>query len=487
MPTSDSRSFRGRAALAIALLVGFYLLAFGIVALLVALIVTAITTTTPTGWMLPAALAIFAILRGVFFLERGDGKPLGLPVDTRSEPRLTALVSEIAEAMDTKRPDEIYLTPDVNAFVYEHGRLLGLIRSKRVMGIGLALIDAVRVDELRAILAHEFGHYVGGDTHLGGVVYRARASLGRTVENLGGGPLRHVFLAYARFFLRLTQKMSRDQELAADAASVRIAGREAHTSALRSVVGSGAAFDAFMEEFVVPLWQESRFPDNLYAGFRSFIADPDRRAQVTGYVDVVSDREDEYGSHPSLRRRLESVTFLDEASPPMDERSARDLLVHPDTSERQMSRVVSEASVPERVLSPISWEDTPEIHATRIRAAADRFIEALGTEGMGVEGDRLPRVVLTLERADANKIVRRLLSLRDYPAETLDEVVREAVHYYVAATMANDLIERHGHRAQLSWTKPFLLKAPDGRSVDVGERVGRALDTKDLRGLLLSR
>ena len=487
MATSEDRSFRARAALALALLVGFYLLAFGIVALLVALIVTAVTTTTPTGWVIPAALSIFAILRGVFFLERGDGKPLGLRVDTRSEPRLSALINEIAESMGTKRPDEIYLTPDVNAFVYEHGRLLGLIRTKRVMGIGLALIDVVRVDELRAILAHEFGHYVGGDTHVGGVIYRARASLSRTVESLGGGVLRHVFLAYARFFLRLTQKISRDQELVADAAAARIAGRDAHASALRTVVGSGAAFDAFMEEFVVPLWQQGRFPDNLYSGFRSFLADPDRREQVTGYVDAVSDREEEFGSHPSLRRRLEGVISLDDTAASSDERAARDLLVHSDTSERQMSRIVSEASVPQRVLSPISWEDTAEILATRIRAASDQFIEALGTEGVGVEGDRMARVVLVLERADANKIVRRLLSLRDYPPEALDDVVRDTVHYYVAATMANDLIERHGYRPQLSWTKPFLLTSSDGRTVDVGERVGDALETKDLRGLLLSR
>ena len=488
MSTTNNRSFRARAALAIALLVGFYLLAFGIVAVFVALVVGAFSNGIPLGWAFPATLTIIAILRGVFFLERGDGKPLGIPIDGRTEPRLKALVGEVAEAMGTKPPDEVYLIPDVNAFVYEHGRLLGLIRTKRVMGIGLALIDVVRVDQLRAILAHEFGHYVGGDTHLGGVIYRARSSLGRTVENLKAGVLRSLFLAYARLFLKLTQKISRDQELAADAAAVRVGGREAHGSALRTVVGSGAAFDAFMEEFVVPLWQQGRFPDNLYSGFRSFVADPDRRAQVSGYVDVVSEREDEYGSHPSLGRRLDSVAHLDEeSSVSIDDREARDLLVHPDTSERQMSRIVSEASVPDTALAPISWDDTPELLAARMRTAADLFIDALGVEGMGVEGDRLPRAVLVLERADANQIVRRLLSLRDYPPETLDDVVREAIHYYVAATMANDLIDRHGHRVKPSWTKPFLLTSPEGRTVDVGERVGRALETKDLRGLLMTR
>lgn len=481
------RPFWGRAASAVALLVGFYLLAFGVVAILVALIVNGLSGG-PYLWILPAALAIVAILRGVFSLERGDGRPLGILIDARSEPQLVALVKDVASAMDTKLPDEVYLIPEVNAFVYEHGRLLGLIRTKRIMGIGLALMEVARVDELKAILAHELGHYVGGDTHLGGVIYRARSSLGRTVEHLGGGVLRHVFLVYARMFLKLTQRMSRDQELAADAAAVRIGGREAHASALRTVVGAGAAFDAFMEEFVVPLWQAKRFPDNMYTGFRSFVADAERREQIAGYIDAVKDREDEFGSHPSVGRRLTAIADMEDAAAGSDERAALSLLVHPDTSEREMSRIVAESGVPADVsLSPISWDEAPELYGARIRAAADRFLEALGSEGIGLEGDRMPRVVLLLERADANKIVKRLIRLQDYPAEALDDIVRETLHYFVAATMANDLIERHGHRVEISWTKPFLLRTRDGATIDVGERVGNALETRNLRGLLLRR
>jgi Zn-dependent protease with chaperone function len=482
---SDRRSFLGRASLAVALLVGFYVLAFGVVAILGFIAITGITEGA-VAWVLPAGLAIAGILRGVFFLERGDGKPLGLPVDARSEPKLVALVSEVAAAMQTRPPDEIYLIPDVNAFVYEHGRLLGLIRTRRVMGIGLALIDIARVDELKSVLAHEFGHYVGGDTHLGGIIYRARASLERTVAHLNSGVLRSVFFAYARLFLKLTQRISRGQEFAADAAAVRIGGADSHRSALQRVVGSGAAFDAFMEEFVVPLWEEGRFPDNLYAGFRSFVVDPERSEQVAGYVEVVKDREEEYGSHPSLGRRLESISDVP-ATTSLAPGAARELLVHPDTSEREMSRLVSQAAAPDRTLSPIPWEEVGEVFAARIRVAADRFVDALGSEGLGIEGDRLPRIVLVLERADANKIVRQLIPLREYPPEAIDGVVRDAIHYFVAATMANDLIERHGHRLRLSWTKPFLLVAPDGSTTDVGERVERALETRDLRSLLIGR
>lgn len=486
MTISQQRSLIGRAATAVALLLGFYLLALGIAGGLVALMVVSVAEGRAGFWFLPAALTVYAILRGLFFLERTDAKPTGILADARSEPSLLELVNEVARSMGTKPPDAVYLIPDVNAFVFEQGRLLGLVRTKRVMGIGLALVSVLNRDQLKAVLAHEFGHYVGGDTRIGGLVYRARASIERTIVQFEAGFLRRVFSAYARLFLRITQRIARDQELAADAAAVRVGGRDAHTGALLAVVGAGAAFDAFMEEYVVPLWHADRFPDNLYSGFRAFLDDPERREQVAGYVEAVKLREDEYGSHPSLARRLESIG-RDEAGADPDPRSARDLLVHPDTSERQMSRVVAQAAAPDRTLSAIAWEDTGSLRAARAREAADAFMDALGAEGVGVEGDRLPRVVLVLERADANKIVRQLLPLRDYPPEAIDGVVDEAIHYYVAATMATDLIERQGYLMELSWTKPFLLVSSDGNILDVGDRVGKALAQRNLRSLLIVR
>lgn len=483
---AENRSFVGRAVLALALLLGFYVLALGIASGLAFSVGWSVAQGRFDAWFIPAAATIYAVLRGVFFMERGESRPTGILVDTRTEPRLMEMVVEVAGAMQTKAPDEVYLIPDVNAFVYEQGRLLGLVRTKRIMGIGAALLNVLSVDQLRSVLAHEYGHYVGGDTRLGGVVYRARASIERTIVHLGSGFLQRVFLAYGRFFLKLTQRISREGELAADAAAIRIGGREAHRSALRAVVGAGAAFDALMEDYVVPLWHEQRYPDNIYSGFRSFLADPERAQQIEGYVDQVKETESEYDSHPSLARRLEGAQGEDDRGP-SDARRARELLVHPDTSEREMSRIISTLAVPDTSLSPIAWKDTADVLARRVRVAADRFIEALGADGLGIEGDRLPKVVLVLERADANKIVRQLLPLREYPPEAIDGVVDEAIHYYVAATMTNDLVERHGYRMKPSWTKPFLVESGDGTVLDVGEKVGKALETRDLRSLLSHR
>ena len=120
-------------------------------------------------------------------------------------------------------PSEVYLVPDVNAWVSSRGGVMGF-GSRRVMGIGLPLLHVTRVAEMEAVLAHEFGHYHGGDTRLGPWIYKTRTAIGRTLEALGDGWLQVPFRAYGNFFLRVTQAISRAQEFTADRLAATLFG-----------------------------------------------------------------------------------------------------------------------------------------------------------------------------------------------------------------------------------------------------------------------
>ena len=80
-------------------------------------------------------------------------------------------------------PSEVYLTAEVNAWVMDRGGMMGF-GSRRVMGLGLSLLQVLSVSQLRAVVAHEFGHFHGGDTKLGPWIYKTRAAIGRTLEGL---------------------------------------------------------------------------------------------------------------------------------------------------------------------------------------------------------------------------------------------------------------------------------------------------------------
>ena len=83
--------------------------------------------------------------------------------------------------------------------------------SRRVMGLGLPLLQALTVPELRAVLAHEFGHLDGGDVALGPWIYSTRGALLRTLQDLHqhSQALTLPFQWFANLFFRVTHAISR--------------------------------------------------------------------------------------------------------------------------------------------------------------------------------------------------------------------------------------------------------------------------------------
>ena len=104
-------SFRARAVLALSLLIGFYTLAFLIAAGLSFMIYLSITEGRIRLYTFTAALVVYAIVRGVFFVGKPDPEPVGIRIDDASEPRLMGLVREVATAAKAEPPDVSISSP----------------------------------------------------------------------------------------------------------------------------------------------------------------------------------------------------------------------------------------------------------------------------------------------------------------------------------------------------------------------------------------
>src|SRR4030095_10177304 len=112
--------------------------------------------------------------------------------------------------------------------------------ARPIMILGLPLIAVLNVSELRGVIAHEFGHYAGGETKLAPLIYRTRDAIGRTVFGLSNSQgfqklLSFPFLWYRLLYLRATQAVSRRQELDADRMAARVAGGTSMESGLVKV------------------------------------------------------------------------------------------------------------------------------------------------------------------------------------------------------------------------------------------------------------
>ncbi|MGC4982150.1 M48 family metallopeptidase [Streptomyces sp. DT193] len=195
-------------------------------------------------------LLAVVILRGMFtFLRAGRFGPVdhGVAVDPDDQPELWAQVRAAAEVAGERPPDELYLVDEVNAGVGEQSRLLGLLPGRRRMILGLPLLAGLTVPRLRAVLAHEFGHYSHRDGRFGALTMRGRKAVLHTVQMFQEGStslhqaIGGLYVGYAHMFLCTSQSVARDQEFAADRMAAEHAGRDATAETLRAMPVLAAA------------------------------------------------------------------------------------------------------------------------------------------------------------------------------------------------------------------------------------------------------
>jgi Zn-dependent protease with chaperone function len=462
-----------RAALAVVLLAGFYVLVTAITAGIGVFDYYAVRYGHAGDFKVAAfaTLGALAMLRGVFVVgRRQDDEQPGVAVSPRDEPELWRTVTELAHQVQTRVPDEIRLVPDVNAAVSEDARLLGLIPGRRHMYVGVPLLLTLSADELRAVLCHELGHYSGSHTRLGGITYRGRTALIRTIQRLQGHAIiRAVFLTYAKLYLRVSQAVSRRQELEADAAAVMISGRRPMGDALRKVRASAAAWEFYLNTHCRLIGPAQARPADLFAGFYTLFHEPAMGSELAKVVNAPEERSP-YDSHPSLAERLAAIERLPEPSVRPDGRPALTLLRDPRSAamHTQASMLTEEAMR----LPVLEWPQIVERGlwtASSAEALKDVFEAAAQmTNPPQPTVDTVLRVLAGGGAGDLGARLRRVSWQGDDTAELVSRVVARAFEGL--------LIQAGRARYVFSWSDLAKLRDNDGAEIDLSGLVRRAVD-----------
>jgi len=393
-----------RATTSLALLIGFYLFAIGVAGALLAIAYfvgyESVNHGTAAAFKLVIACVGGAVIILWSILPRFDRfEPPGLRLRSEDQPELFQMIDELSAATREAVPAEVYLTGEVNAFVAQRGGIMG-IGSRRVMGLGLTLMRVLTVPQLRAVLAHEFGHYYGGDTRLGPVVYNMRGAIFRTVVNLARHDsilsiLHKPFDWYGAGALRITQGVSRSQEYAADQLAARTVGAKALADGLRIIHDASAAYIPFLKDELGPVLKLGARPP-FADGFAQFLAKPHVATAVGSALEqeIAEGSGTPYDSHPPLRERLAQLDGL----PPTREgeaendASAVSLLRNLKALEAELLiHLTGDAKI--KAFRTASWEDVrtevylPAWHGTLANHAADL---------QGLRPADFPRIVLDL-------------------------------------------------------------------------------------------
>ncbi|MFJ3998129.1 M48 family metallopeptidase [Streptomyces parvus] len=416
-----------RATRALVLLAGFYLLGFVLLAGL-AVVDWAAAVHTPGPFALKvfivSAVLAVPIVRGMFMLRTPPEEDVpGVRVDDGHEPRLWQTVRDIARQVGTRAPDEILLTGDVNASVGEDSRFLGLAGGTRRLHVGLPLMTGLSETQLRAVLAHEMGHYGNADTRLAAVSERGRVHVLRTiahfearagakvskerarqekkaaaavakgrkakeVETTGTGityrAMARLYTAYGKFYLRATLSGSRRAEFAADIAAARIAGRDATASALREIPVIDGAHDFYLNSYAT-LGTDAGLlppPGEFLGGFRRLLAARHEELAAMRGGRLPAEPVSPYDSHPPIAERVARIEAL-----PDDGRAS-------DPARPSLSLLSDVegtfAAVEESVLTPAALGlrrlDWPELVHAAMSVHTGRSAQRFGALVLGTEG-----------------------------------------------------------------------------------------------------
>jgi Zn-dependent protease with chaperone function len=368
---------KGRALVAVALFLGFYATGVGTAAALLWLPWAQMHYTGSVDVAgIFCALAVLYVLWALVPPWRRWVDP-GLALTPEEQPRLHALVGDLARRAGHARPAHVYLTDRLNAFAGSRPRWLGL-RHEPYLGLGLPVFALLDAGQLAAVIGHEFGHHVGGDVRLGPWQYVTRQAIAAALDRLDGSAvLLHLpFYAYGRLFLRVTGASSREQELRADALGALLSSADSMGSAL-------VALERFDDSWV-RYWRDV-FEPAVEAGFLLPLCEGyerSLRAREPGPSGPPSTSFDVADTHPPLERRLQALGVA--LPDPSRHVPPASLLDDPEAlAQRLLASLMTDASLLER-LTRVAWNDWGE-----------RVLPAVWAQSLGARLQALDGVALT--------------------------------------------------------------------------------------------
>jgi Zn-dependent protease with chaperone function len=236
-----------------------------------------------------AAMLFLFFLKGLFKRSRRDVDKL-VEVREKEQPELFAFVRQLCKDAGAPLPKGIYLTHEVNAAVFYPRSLLSLIfPARKNLLIGVGLVNLLNLSELKAVLAHEFGHFTQSSMKLGQYVYVAnqaiydmafaRDSWDEWLAKWRSIDLRISFPAWIitgivfvlRHFLKLIFRvvnianlsLSRQMEFNADLNAVRLTGSDALISGLWKTERGGLAMQRALA-LLHSMAEHGKFSDDLF-------------------------------------------------------------------------------------------------------------------------------------------------------------------------------------------------------------------------------
>lgn len=270
----------------------------------------------------------FQLLRSPFIVTRYE-RDDHVEVTEEECPLLFKSIRDVAAFTGCDMPKHVYLSPDVNACLFYNTSFWNIFFPvEKQLEIGVGLMNCMSSEELKSIIAHEFGHYTQKTGKIDGIINRTITVLDNMMRNLAlPGFLQKLTLKVYRFVQRGNLRFSRQLEYNADSVSCACVGKDVFVSAMCKVEIL-AERQQLYEVFVSHLLNEKKQYEDYWDGYDRMIPYFEKNdAAIIEFnkplVKPISTPSklpsrlkvnDIWSSHPSLEDRIREADKTEEVS-----------------------------------------------------------------------------------------------------------------------------------------------------------------------------
>ena len=302
-----------------------------------------ITIILGVGLAAMGGLILIFLLKFIFSSNKADRSHL-IEIKKADEPKIFEVIEEIVKEVGTRFPKKVYLSPEVNASVFYDSNFWSMfLPIKKNLVIGVGLVNTITQEELKAVLAHEFGHFSQKTMKVGSYVYNVNQVIFNMLYDnegydklvQGWANVSGYIALFAVVAVRIVQgiqwilkkmynvvnksylALSREMEFHADEIAAHVTGYPPLKNALLRMQLASHSYNnvlSFYDEKV----KENKYSANLYPE-QSFVmqvlAKDSDLAIKDSFPEVTLDElnkfnksklmiKDQWASHPSLEDRI---------------------------------------------------------------------------------------------------------------------------------------------------------------------------------------
>ena len=270
----------------------------------------------------------------------------GIEIFETDQPELFKLIKETADKVGTKHPKKVFIIDDVNAYVSYSNNLQSLVfPTRKNLSIGIGLLHGISQNELKGIIAHEFGHFsqksmtigshVGNATKIMEDILYSNQTLRFDVDNLGQingivGFISMGAVAYNKMIESILKiihkklefnylKLSREMEFHADQIATNVVGIETMSKPLLRIELYQFVYQE-LANFYTSLQDDKKFSTNIYQNMNQLVdfyiddyeLSLENNLAIVGINEFNQNHsllqfEDLWSTHPEMDKRLANI------------------------------------------------------------------------------------------------------------------------------------------------------------------------------------